>query len=193
VVPAAGERGAFDVRVGEGADGGEGEPGELETPCGGEVGPDGWGERGEEFVVFAVAEGLVDGGVAVAGDRVGEEEPAGAAGGGEAREILGETVAEVHHGGGWAVGGEPLGFGEAGFEVEVMAVDGAAEAAGDGDDVGGLACGAEDEVRWGDCAEEGDGDDGWGSFGEGGGFAAGDAGAGAACGVAETSVEPEQP
>ena len=91
------------------------------------------------------------------------------------------------------MGGEPLGFGETGFEVEVVACDGAAEAAGDGDDVGGLACGAEDEVWWGDGAEEGDGDDGWSAFGEGGCFAAGDAGVGAACGVAEPFVEPERP
>ena len=98
MVPAAGERGAFDVRGGEGADGGEGEPGELETPCGGEVGPDVWGERGEEFVVFAVAEGLLGGAVAAARDGVGEEVPAGAAGGGESGKVFGEPVAEVHHG-----------------------------------------------------------------------------------------------
>ena len=98
VVPAAGERWGFDVRVGESADGGEGGFGELETPCGGEVGPRGWGECGEEFVVFAVAEGLGDGAVAVARDGVGEEVPAGATGGGEAREVFGEAVAEVHHG-----------------------------------------------------------------------------------------------
>ena len=91
------------------------------------------------------------------------------------------------------MGGEPLGFGETGFEVEVVACEGAAEASGDGDDVGGLACGAEDEVRWGDGAEEGDGDDWWGSFGKGGCFAAGDAGVGAAGGVAEPLVEAEGP
>ncbi len=98
VVPAAGEWRGFDVRGGEGADGGEGEFGELETPCGGEDGPDGWGERGEEFVVFAVAEGLLGGAVAAAGDGIGEDVPSGAAGGGEAREVFGEPVAEVHHG-----------------------------------------------------------------------------------------------
>ena len=70
----------------------------METPCGGEVGPDVWGERGEEFVVFAVAEGLLGGAVAAARDGVGEEVPAGAAGGGESGKVFGEPVAEVHHG-----------------------------------------------------------------------------------------------
>jgi len=131
--------------TGNGADAGEGEAGEGGAPDGFEGGGFGFGDGEEEFEVFAVAEGGVEGGPGGAGDAAGFEGEGDVGGGGEVAGIGGEAVADVHHGGG--VVSQEGAFGEAGGEGEVLAFLAAAESAGDVDVVGRFCAGTEDGSR----------------------------------------------
>ena len=113
------------------------------------------GDGEQEFVVLAIAKCLLAGAAAGGGDFA--EFEAAAAGLGEAREVFREAVGQVHHRGRPQVADQPGGFGEARREREVLAGDGAPEAAGDEHDVTGFSAGAEGQVRALDEAFAGDG------------------------------------
>src|SRR5688500_9888279 len=86
---------------------------------------------------------------------------------------------------------EPGGLRQARGKGKVLAGDGAAELAGDGDEVAGFAAGAEDEVFAFDAAFASDGDEGPG--GEAGGFAAGENAAVLGEAFADAAVEAIHP
>lgn len=151
---------------GDGADGGEGDFGKIDDIRGG------LGVEGEEqFVVFAVGEGVEAGGdmvlageyfgIRVEGELVGVNLGADVGGGAEAGQVLGEAIGEVHH------RVEVLAGGlfqfecevDAGGEGKMAATNGAAELAGDEESVAYLGTGAANFVAIGQRAQGGDGDD----------------------------------
>jgi hypothetical protein len=76
--------------------------------------------RKEEFVILAAGKGELGSGARREGDLVWVDFKSDAGGAGEAREIGAEPVAEVEHGGGEFVADEPLAFGEAWGEGEMV-------------------------------------------------------------------------
>lgn len=116
----------------------------------------GW-EGTEELEIFAVVQGGVERNFAVAGDEKAVDGERDARCGGHAGCVESETVAEVHHGGGFGVADEPLRFGEAGREAEVAAAgEGTTERAGNGDEMAGASAGPRAQVVWCSVADHGD-------------------------------------
>ncbi len=119
----------------------------------------------EEFVVFAVGEGLTPRATRRAGEEGGVEFEAKAGGVGESSGVAAEAVGEVHHGmEEWSRGAKGVaeegGIVEARLEAEMAKVAHAvAETSGDPDAIAGTSGGAEDWPRfvWG--GEDGGGED----------------------------------
>ena len=120
----------------------------------------------EEFVVFAIVEGVVEGGEAVAAGEFDRVFVDGDGGGIEMRgdvalmadvgEIAGEAIGEIEHGGDAVVGGEIAGEMDAGGEGHVSAEDRAAEGAGDVEVIAWFGAGAGDGGEAGGAGENGD-------------------------------------
>ena len=87
--------------------------------------------REEEFVVFAIAPGLVEGAAGITGQGGHIDLKVRATGQREARQVLREAVADVHHGMRVRIFREPAAFFESRDEFEVFPFDGATETAGD--------------------------------------------------------------
>lgn len=179
--------------AGELADGREGNAWELGFPCPCEVGPLLTGNGDEEFVVLAIRKCLLWRAALVPWKFRWVDAEAALGSPGESREIAGETVAQVHHGGRTEMTDEPAGMVESGNEVEVMAGEGASEASGDGEGIAGPAARAEREAMRFDRAEQGDREDGLLPLWKTRRFAAGDAGSAASRGFGDPLVELGQP
>jgi hypothetical protein len=70
-------------------------------------------------------------------------------------QVAGEPVAEVYHGVDVEVLGQPARFGEAGFEVEMVPLDGTSQFTGDEDRVAHLRARPEDGASGGHGAPQG--------------------------------------
>ena len=124
-------------------------------------------EGEEEFIVFAIGEGLTGGAAGIFGEKEWINGKVATAGGGHSGEIGAESVAQIHHGVEFEVFGEPAGFGEAWDKIEMMARDGSAEATGDIKEIAGATAGAKDTAGAFDGAGQGDIDEkrAWGTSG----------------------------
>ncbi len=99
------------------ADGGKGSG---EGPAAEEGGTAIFRNREKKFVILATGEGEFGSGAGRKGNLVWVDFKSDVGGAGEAREIGAESVAEVEHGGGEFVADEPLAFGEAWGEGEMV-------------------------------------------------------------------------
>lgn len=150
---AAGVIALFGVEAG--ADGGERGG---EGPAAEEGGNAVFRNREEEFVIFAAGEGESGRGVRGEGDLIGVDGEPNAGDAGEAGEIGSEPITEIEHGGGKSMANEPLTFGEARGEGEMVMGPRAAEFSGDEKEVAGLGAGAGGRGFFGDGAEKRDGE-----------------------------------
>src|SRR5205085_1578294 len=101
-------------------------------------------EGEEQLVVFAVGQGLIEIAAEGEGKAVLEQLVAAMAGGGETRQIGGETVAEIHHGVQFEMGNQPARFREPRGEIEMLSRERTTKAASDVEGILGLAARPQD-------------------------------------------------